>query len=59
MGEYWLKYGFKENGDLVCVRTLSNREPEKLFFYQDEGTHKEVKKSNVIKLTREAISQFK
>jgi len=59
MGEYWLKYGFKDNGDLVCVRTLSNTMPDKRFFYTEDSSHKEVKHSNVLKLTNELINDLK
>jgi hypothetical protein len=59
MEEYWLKCGLKENGELVCVRTLSNKRPDKRFYYTEEGTHKEVQNSDVIRLSREAIDKLR
>lgn len=53
--EFWLKYGFKENGELVCVRTLSNLKPTKEFFYNDNGTYKDLLDTNVIKITKDVI----
>ncbi|MFA6424658.1 MAG: hypothetical protein WCW64_00565 [Phycisphaerae bacterium] len=53
--EYWLKYGYKENGELVFVRTLSESEPCKAFFYHDGNLCKEVKAPEVVKLTKEII----
>ncbi len=58
MEEFWLKYGFKENGELVCVRTLSNGEPDKKFFYTDNGANKEMQNSDVIKLTKDNIKKM-
>lgn len=58
MEEYWLKYGFKENGELVCVRALSNSEPDKKFFYTEGNMHKEAQNTNVIKITKEAINKL-
>ncbi|GAF96553.1 unnamed protein product, partial [marine sediment metagenome] len=29
--EYWLKFGFKENGDLTCIRTISESKPTEKF----------------------------
>ena len=56
--EYWLKYGFKDNGDLTCVRTISGSEPTANFFYTEDGRHKEVKSPNVIKITKEIIEKL-
>ena len=56
--ENWQNYGFKENGELTCVRTLSGAIPEKTFFYTEEGQTKEVKDTGVIKLTKENIGQL-
>ncbi|MBU0627897.1 MAG: hypothetical protein KKC75_01800 [Nanoarchaeota archaeon] len=56
--EFWLKYGFKENGELACVRVLANSEPESSFFYMDGGCCKPVKDSRVIRLTKEVIGQL-
>jgi hypothetical protein len=55
---FWVKYGFKEDGSLVCVRAISNTEPCKTFFYTEKGESKEVRDSNVIKLTKELIEKF-
>ncbi|MFH0876345.1 MAG: hypothetical protein V1859_10490 [archaeon] len=57
--EFWLKYGFKENGELTCVRTLANSKPSDKFFYTEEGTHKEVKNSSVIKITKNVLEKIK
>jgi myo-inositol-hexaphosphate 3-phosphohydrolase len=56
--EFWLKYGFKENGDLTCIRTISNSKPDKKFFYTVDGNHKEAKETNVIKITKEVIEKI-
>jgi len=56
--EYWLKYGFKENGELVCLRTITNSKPSELFFYTENGEHKEVKNPNLVKLTKEVIEKI-
>ena len=56
--EYWLKYGFKENGNLVCLKTLSNSKPDEKFFYTENEIHKEVKNPNVIRLTKEIIEKI-
>ena len=56
--EYWLKCGFKENGELVCVRALSDSKPNETFFYTEEDGHKEVKNPNVVKLTKEVIEKL-
>jgi hypothetical protein len=53
--EYWLKYGFKEDGELVFIRTLSESEPCKAFFYHEGDVCKEVKSPDVIQLTKEII----
>jgi hypothetical protein len=57
MNEYWLKYGFKENGNLVCVRTLSKTKPDNLFYYTENDETKEVKNSCVIKISKELINK--
>jgi len=56
--EYWLKYGFKEGGELACVRVLANSKPSEGFFYTENGKHKEVKSPNVVKLTKEVIEKL-
>ena len=56
--EYWLKYGFKENGELICVRMLSNSEPEKNFFYTEAGEARAVKRTNVLKITPQALEKI-
>ena len=56
--EYWLKYGFKENGGLECVRVLADSKPSEKFFYTENGDPKEVKNPNVVKLTKEVIEQL-
>ena len=56
--EYWIKYGFKENGELICVRTLSNSKPNERFFYLEKGINKEVKNPKVVILTKNNINQF-
>jgi len=56
--EYWLKYGFKENGELACVRTIANSKPAEKFFYTEEGQYKEAKGCNVIKLTEEMVEEL-
>ena len=56
--EYWLKCGFKENGDLVCVRILPGSKPTEKFFYTKDGEYKEVKNPSVIKLTKEVIGKI-
>jgi hypothetical protein len=33
---YWIKYGYKEDGNLVCVRSISNTKPDENFFYTEE-----------------------
>ena len=53
--EYWIKYGFKENGELVCLRSISGSRSDENFFYNDEGQHKKVRNPGVFKLTKEAI----
>jgi hypothetical protein len=58
MEEYWLKYGFKENGELICVRVLSSIKPDKKFFYTDGNMHKEAQNPVVIKLTKENINKL-
>ena len=56
--EYWLKYGFKDNGELTCVRMLSSSIPDKSFFYIEDNETKEVMNTEVIKLTKEVIDQL-
>ena len=56
--EYWLKYGFKENGEFTCIRAIAKSKPDKNFFYTEEGEHKEAKDSNVIKLTKDVIEKL-
>jgi len=56
--DYWLKYGFTENGELTCIRTISDSKPTDKFFYTEGGEHKEVKNPNVIKLTKEIIERM-
>jgi len=58
MEEYWLKYGFKEDGELTCVRTVADSKPTEKFFYTENGEPKEVKNANVIKLSKEIIEKF-
>lgn len=57
--EYWLKCGFKENGELTCVRMLSNNQPSEKFYYTEKGDCKEVKNSLVIKLTEDVLQSLK
>jgi|APSaa5957512622_1039677.scaffolds.fasta_scaffold226201_2 hypothetical protein len=56
--QYWLKFGFKENGDLTCVRTISKSKPSEIFFYTENGQNKEVKEPNVIKLTKDVLQKL-
>ncbi len=56
--EYWLKFGFKENGDLTCVRAISGLKPTENFFYTENGEHKEVINPNVMQLTKEVIEKL-
>jgi len=56
--QYWLKYGFKENNELVCLRMIANSKPTEEFFYTENGEHKEVKNPNVVKLTKEVIEKL-
>jgi len=56
--EYWIKYGFKENGELVCLRTIAGSKPAEMFFYTENGEHKEVKSPNVVKLTKGVIEKL-
>jgi len=56
--EFWLKYGFKENGELTCVRMLANSKPDEAFYYASDGACKTVKNSCVIKLTKENIERL-
>lgn len=51
--EYWLKFGFKENGELACVRTLSKTRPAAEFFYNQDGQNREVISPCVVKLTKD------
>ena len=57
-GEYWLKYGFKEDGELACVRVLADSKPTEKFFYTENGENKEVKDPNVVRLTKEIIEKL-
>ncbi len=57
--EYWLKYGFKENGELTCVRTIATSKPTEKFFYTEEGQCKEAKNCNVVLLTGKTIEGLK
>jgi len=56
--EFWLKYGFKQNGELTCVRILSQSKPDEKFFYTENGKHEEVENPNVLKLTPEIIGKI-
>jgi len=56
--EFWLKYGFKENGELTCVRMLSNSKPDEAFYYSEEGECKAVKSAGVLKITKETIENL-
>ena len=56
--EYWLKVGFKENGDLTCVRRIAEVKPTEPFFYEDNGDMKSVKDPKVIKLTKELLDKI-
>ena len=56
--EYWLKFGFKENGDLTCVRAISESKPTENFFYTENGEYKEVREANVVQLTKEIIEKI-
>lgn len=56
--EYWLKYGFKEDGSLVCTRMVAGSKPSEKFFYTESGENKEVKNPNVVKLTKEVIEKL-
>lgn len=58
MGEYWLKCGFKKNGDLVCVRTLSNAKPGEKFFYSEEDKAIVAENPKVVKLTKELFRKL-
>ena len=56
--KYWLKYGFKENGDLVCLRMIADSKPDEKFFYTENGSHMEVKNTNVVELTKEVAEKL-
>ena len=56
--EFWLKYGFKETGELICTRTIANSKPVEQFFYKEEEKNKEVKNPGVVKLTKEVIEKL-
>jgi hypothetical protein len=56
--EFWLKYGFKENGELICERTITKFKPASEFFYTDNGECKEVLNSNVVKITKNVVELF-
>ena len=56
--EYWLKCGFKENGELVCVRMIANSKPDETFFYNDGNKFKQVKNSQVVKLTKDVFEKI-
>ncbi|MBW2983992.1 hypothetical protein KY361_02665 [Candidatus Woesearchaeota archaeon] len=56
--EFWLKYGFKENGELVCTRMIANSKPTEKFFYTEDGETREVKNPDVVKLTKEVIEKL-
>ena len=56
--KYWLKYGFKENGDLVCLRIIADSKPDEKFFYTENGSHMEAKNTNVVELTKEVAEKL-
>jgi len=56
--EFWLKYGFKENGELICTRTIANSKPTEKFFYTEDEKNKEAQKPGVVKLTKEIIEKL-
>ena len=56
--EYWLKYGFKENGELVCVRMISNAKPDESFYYDDDGFYKKACNTRVVKLTSDGLDKI-
>ncbi len=56
--EYWIKCGFKESGELICVRSISNAKPEDGFFYLDHGVHKEVIEPRVLRLSKEVLTKM-
>ena len=58
MGEYWLKCGYKENGELVCVRAITDSKPSEPFFYTENGEYKEVINPRVIKITKEVFENL-
>ncbi len=53
--EYWLKFGFKHNGELACVRTLAEQKPSENFFYREEGQVRDIQNPRVIRLTKEVV----
>jgi hypothetical protein len=57
--EYWLKYGQKENGELTCVKMLSNSKPDKVFFYTENGEYKKVLNPEVVKLDKNLLDSLK
>ena len=56
--EFWIKYGIKENGELVCTRTIANSKPTEGFFYTEEEKTKEVRNPEVVKLTKDIIERL-
>ncbi|MBW2992852.1 hypothetical protein KY345_06575 [Candidatus Woesearchaeota archaeon] len=56
--EYWIKCGFKENGELICTRLLANSRPSETFFYKDGSEHKEVRDPHIVKITRENLRRI-
>ncbi len=56
--DYWLKVGFKENGDLTCVRRIVEAKPVDNFCYEENGDMRAVKNPTVIKLTTELIKRI-
>lgn len=57
--EFWLKYGFKDNGELTCVRVLANSKPDEAFYYTEGGQCKPVLNTGVVRISKETIEIIK
>ncbi|MBN2542621.1 hypothetical protein JXI42_07110 [bacterium] len=55
--QYWLKCGYKENGELICVRTLSQLKPNRILYYKDNGKFKKALNTMILKLTADILQQ--
>lgn len=55
---YYLKYGYKQNGELVCAKAVLQTKPDRHFYYTEGDECKPVLNPTVVKLTKDVLESL-